>query len=215
MSEICPCVTAKNAVNYNSQIKRVAPFAHRVHIDIGDGVFAPKLVGIDNLKWPLKLVADIHVMYERPADCLNQLIALKPSLVILHAEAEGKFFELAEMLHANQIRVGVALLEHTEVSMIAPSISHIDCVLLFSGNLGHYGGVANLDLLHKVTEIRKLKAEVEIGWDGGINDLNARQLALSGIDTLNVGGFIQEAPSARKAYAKLESVIKGGYGSEH
>jgi pentose-5-phosphate-3-epimerase len=63
-----------------------------------------------------------------------------------------------------------------------------------------------MNLLDKVKELRKLKPTLEIGWDGGVNDRNARQLAEGGVDVLNVGGFIHSAEDSRAAYAKLKEV---------
>ena len=55
----------------------------------------------------------------------------------------------------------------------------------------------------KVPIIRTIKSEVEIGWDGGVNLQNARALAHSGIDVLNVGAAISTAPDPAKAFADL------------
>ncbi len=51
--------------------------------------------------------------------------------------------------------------------------------------------------------LRKLKPELEIGWDGGVNDTNAAILVQSGVDVLNVGGFIQKSKDPQAAYNKL------------
>ena len=46
-------------------------------------------------------------------------------------------------------------------------ISAVDHVLVFSGDLGHYGGKASLMQLEKVCLIRSIHPSVEVGWDGG------------------------------------------------
>jgi ribulose-phosphate 3-epimerase len=84
----------------------------------------------------------------------------------------------------------------------------IDHVLIFSGDLGHFGGKANLSLLGKASELKALKPHVEIGWDGGVNEENALTLVNNGIDVLNTGGFIQRASDPASAYATLIEVIK-------
>jgi pentose-5-phosphate-3-epimerase len=62
-------------------------------------------------------------------------------------------------------------------------------------------------MLGKVHMIRQRFPDIEIAWDGGINDQNARQIVEGGVDVLNVGGFIHKATDPQKAYAKLETVI--------
>lgn len=204
---VCPTVTALNAHEYREQMERIAPFAERVHIDLADGVFAPvKLMGLGHVWWPVGVTADIHLMFEAVKPFLKQLIELKPHMVIVHAEAVGKFVDIAEPLHKAGIKVGVALLAHTPVSRIAPSISTIDHVLIFSGDLGHFGGTADMDLLEKVKQLKKLRNSLEIGWDGGINEHNAKKLIQHGVDVLNVGGGIQRAEHPHQAYDKLKAL---------
>lgn len=205
---ICPTVTAQNEDEYRRQMERVARFATRVHIDLADGVLAPaKLISIDKVWWPGGVRADLHVMYRRPFEHAKLLIELRPQLIIVHAEAEGDFVRFAETVHRHGIEVGVALLPQTSPELIRPAMRWIDHVLIFSGNLGHFGGQADLRLLTKVKHVRALKPQLEISWDGGINDRNARALSMSSVDVLNVGGFIHHAADPMKAYDMLEKVV--------
>jgi pentose-5-phosphate-3-epimerase len=97
-------------------------------------------------------------------------------------------------------RIHIDLMDGEFAHQIMHSFDH---VLVFSGNLGHHGGEADLGLLDKVRSIREHHPEVEIGWDGGINDQNAKQLIDAGVDVLNVGGFIQKADNPKAAYDKI------------
>lgn len=207
MAIICPTVTAAEPHEYREQMERIAPFATRIHIDLADGVFTPnKLIELERIWWPVGVQVDIHLMYEAVRPFLAQLAEHKPSMVIVQAEATGNFYDVARELKKHKIKVGVALLANTPVEKIKPAIKDIDHILIFSGDLGHFGGTVNLDLLKKVDEIRKLKEEIEIGWDGGINSSNAAKLVAGGIDVLNVGGAIQRAIDPEAAYAKLSSI---------
>jgi ribulose-phosphate 3-epimerase len=96
----------------------------------------------------------------------------------------------------------------TPVEAIAPALEVIDHVLVFSGELGHFGGHTNLQLLDKVRQLRQLKPQLEIGWDGGVNEQNVLELVRSGVDVLDVGSAIQRAPDPMAAYAKLKLLIQ-------
>jgi ribulose-phosphate 3-epimerase len=208
MKVICPTILAADAHDYQVQLNRVVGFAHRVQIDITDGVFAPTpTIAIEQLWWPKGLTVDIHVMYKEPAKVLDELIALKPHMIIVHAEAEGSFISIADKLHKNGIRVGVALLQKTSTHTIKPSLSLIDHVLIFSGDLGRFGGIADTTLLNKVKQLKEWKQDLEFGWDGGISDQNAQILANGGISILNVGGFIQSAIEPRQEFEKLQNLV--------
>ena len=54
----------------------------------------------------------------------------------------------------------------------------------------HFGGEANLALLEKAKPLKTLKPTLEIGWDGGAHDQNARALADGGVDVINCGGYL-------------------------
>lgn len=205
---ICPTVTAGTPEEYQQQMECVARFALRVHIDVADGVFTPvKLVPIDQVWWPGGMRADLHVMYQRPFEHLKLLLDLRPQLIIVHAEGEGDFENFANTAHAHGVEVGVALKAETPVALIQNALGLIDHVLVFSGNLGHYGGQADLGLLDKVRQLKQLKPQLEISWDGGINDQNARALVEGGVDVLNTGGFIQHAADPAAAYERLVSLV--------
>jgi ribulose-phosphate 3-epimerase len=207
-ASIAPSVTARDINEYKHQMNRIAPFATRIHIDVADGIFTPvKLLSVSDVWWPGGVRADLHVMYQNPFAHYKTYLSLAPQMVIVHAEADGQFVSFAELLHRHGIEVGVALKPETPVALIRPALPWIDHVLIFSGNLGHFGGSADLKLVDKAVLLRKLKPQLEIGWDGGINNNNAKSLAAGGIDVLNVGGYIQHAGDPRLAYGTLARAV--------
>ena len=209
MAIICPTITATTNTLYKKQMNEVAQFAKRVHIDLADGVFAPtKLVDPKDVWWPVGMIADVHLMYETARPFLNDLIALEPHMIILHAESVGNFYDLAKHIRSHGIKVGVALLAATPVSKIIPAIDDIDHVLIFSGDLGYFGGHANLAHTQKISEIKRHNASVEIGWDGGINAKNIHKLMISGVDVFNVGGAIHLSKNPLNAYNELKALAE-------
>lgn len=210
MASICPTVTASEPHAYRAQMERIAPFSKRIHIDLMDGQFAPAVSPtVEQVWWPEGIVADIHLMYQRPMECLQQLVKLRPHMVIIHNEAHVHHMHFAALMHREGIKTGLALLQDTPVEYAYQIMHSFDQVLVFSGDLGHHGGTADLGLLDKVKQIREHHPEVEIAWDGGVNAENARQLVEAGVDVLNVGGFIHGADNPHDAYAKLVVETKG------
>jgi ribulose-phosphate 3-epimerase len=184
------------------------PFAERIHIDLMDGVFAPHLSpDLEQVWWPPAITADLHLMFQKPLEQFEKTIKLHPNLVIIHLEAEVDHKIYAEALHAAGIRAGLALMQTTTVEQSASLLTYFDDIMVYSGNLGEHGGVADLRLLNKVRQLRAQYPDKEISWDGGVNDQNARQLVDAGVNVLNVGGYIHNAPNPEEAYAKLKSVI--------
>ncbi|MBC7546954.1 hypothetical protein H7171_04385 [Candidatus Saccharibacteria bacterium] len=207
MAVICPTVTAFNEHDFKEQILRLKPFAERIHIDLMDGEFAPTVSpSLDHIWWPHELRSDIHLMYQNPMDYLDALIRLKPRMVVIHNEAHVHHMHFAAELHRHDILTGLALLHDTPVEYAYQIMHSFDHILVFSGDLGHHGGHADLGLLDKVAKIRAHHPDAEIGWDGGINDEVAPLLIAAGGQGLNVGGFIQKADDPAKMYEILTSL---------
>ncbi len=209
MAIIVPTITAEDPHVYRTQIERVQNFAKRIHIDLMDGVFTPNTsVSTDQIWWPEDVVADVHVMFQKPDSQLEALISLKPNLVVIHAESDCDIRQFARALNEAGISCGVVLFPETKPEVIKQYSTEIQHVLIFSGNLGHQGGsTANLDLLEKVAQIKALNSKLEIAWDGGVNESNVSELARAGIDVINVGGFIQHTPNAGLAYEALSKLL--------
>ncbi|HEY8992279.1 MAG TPA: hypothetical protein VIM37_00330 [Candidatus Microsaccharimonas sp.] len=208
MAIVAPTILTETLDDYKASVDRLTPFAKRVHIDISDGEFAPTfLLGEAQLYWPKEWEVDIHAMVKRPSEHLAQLIALKPSLIIFHAEIEEDRAQLINQIKAAGIKAGVALLKTTVPATIADVIKLADHVLIFSGDLGKNGGTASLMQLEKVRLVKAINPAAEIGWDGGVNSENAYTLAQGNVNVLNVGSSIATAENPAEAYAALTKEI--------
>ncbi len=208
MAIICPTVLAATPDEFSGQIKRVS-FAPRIQLDFMDGEFAPtKSIDLSEAWWPDNIKADLHLMYKRPADYLEIILKQKPNLVIIHAEAEVDLKDFAAKLHEAGIKAGLCILPETTVSSVADVLPDYEHLLIFGGKLGYFGGNADLSQAGKGAEAKQINPNIEIGWDGGANDQNARELVDKGIEVINVGGFIQKADNPEAAYQKLVQVAE-------
>jgi len=204
---ICPTVLANDEPDYATQMRTAAGLSKRIQIDLMDGEFAsPGSIGLDQVWWPAGVTADIHLMYRRPMDYLEQLLHLKPHMVIIHAEAIFHHMHFAAEMHKEGINAGLAILPDTPVANIDQILSSFDHLLIFSGDLGKFGGRADLKLLNKVQEAKQLHPGLEFGWDGGVNNQNVRELAEGGIEVINAGGYIQQAEDPANAYNTLVEI---------
>ena len=204
MSIIAPCITVETEELYKETVERLQPFVQRVQVDISDGEFAPVfMVPPEKIWWPKNWIVDIHAMVNRPEEYIDKLIALKPHLIIFHAESQNDLKPIFDKIKKYGIKTGLAMLKPTVPSRVAELIRLVDHVLIFSGDLGHYGGTASLMQLEKVRLVKKINPNVEIGWDGGVSADNAFVLKQGGVDVLNVGGAINQAENPAAVYATL------------
>lgn len=208
MSVVAPALLAETADAYKEMVERIHPFAQRVHVDISDGEFAPTFtIGAAQVWWPQEWIVDIHAMVARPSEHLETLISLKPHMIIFHAEVTEDIVPILQHIKQFGIKAGVALLRSTVPAKVATAIQAADHVMIFSGELGKYGGTASLMQLEKVRLIRMIRQDVEIGWDGGVNVENAYSLAQGGVDVLNVGGALAKAADPQAAYTAMVNEI--------
>ncbi len=204
MSIIVPAILAENDDQYKQMIETVQAFAPRLHIDISDGEFAPSFtISEANAWWPATAQADIHAMVARPSEHIQALIALKPGLIIFHAEVQENLLPVLQAVKAAGIKAGIALQRSTVPSTVAPLLQEADHALIFSGNLGHYGGTASLMQLEKVRLIRAIRPSIEIGWDGGVTLDNTFSMVQGGVDVLNTGGTIMQSQDPAGTYKAL------------
>ncbi len=205
MSTVVPALLAQTKDEFEVLSARIMPFAHRVHLDLMDGQFAPSVsVPVGDIVLPKEWEVDIHVMYAQPDDYLKSIIDLKPSMIIIHSESQGELLKTVETIHKAGIKAGVALLRPTVPEDMAGLIAVADHVLVFSGNLGEYGGTANMLQIEKIRLIRAINPVIEIGWDGGANVSNAYTLSLGGVDVVNVGNALVNATDPVETYRQLD-----------
>jgi ribulose-phosphate 3-epimerase len=209
MTMVCPSITAPDKEKYHQQMEKIASYAKRIQIDLTDGIFANGAdVEPEDAWWPVGIMADFHLMYEQPDKAIDTVLEHKPNLVIVHSESKGNFLSISKKLRELGVMAGVALLPKTSADSIVAALDTIDHVLIFSGDLGKFGGHANFDLLKKVEFLKQHKPSLEIGWDGGINDQNISRLAAGGVDVFNVGGFIQHSANPEHTYKTLTRIAE-------
>lgn len=207
MAVVCPTVLAIDKADFAVQLQRVS-FAPRIQFDFMDGEFVEtKSIDLAEVWLPHSSQVDLHLMYKRPMEHLQTLVRLKPHMVIVHAEAEVHHMHFAAELHKEGILAGLCVLPETPIGNVEQILSSFDHLLIFGGHLGHFGGQADLEQLSKVWEAKQHHPDVEIGWDGGVNDQNAKLLTEGGIEVLNVGGFIQKAEDPPGAYKALVDLL--------
>lgn len=209
MAVITPTITTNDPHEYREQMELIASYADGVHVDFSDGEFAPsKLLPLDQAWRHDDLITHIHMMVDDPLSMLKDIEDFGADLVILHAESQN-LKQVLEALVENGTRTGIAMLPDTTVSELQDlEVDDLfEHILVFGGKLGSQGGEADLSLLERVEKLKELYPDVEISWDGGVNDKNAKKLVKAGVDILNVGGFLHRSKDPESAYVKLSKTV--------
>ena len=211
MAVICPTVLASNSHDFQNQLSTATGLSPRIQIDLADGRLAePPTIAPTKIYWPKGVLADIHLMFEHPLEPVEHLVKLRPHLIIVHAEANHHEVVGALDLIGRTpgVKTGLALTAQTPVAEVGHWLKRADHCLIFAGTLGSFGGIADLSQTSKIQDALDINPNLEIGWDGGINDQNVASLIDSGVAILNSGSFIQKADKPQQAYAILQQIAK-------
>lgn len=212
-TQIVPTILANTTDEFNASVALISEFANRVQIDISDGTLASSnTVDLENIFWPNEWQVDLHMMTDMPSRYVDKIIAMRPSLVIFHAEVREDLRPIFEKLAKANIKTGLALQRATVPETKADLIKIVNHVLIFAGELGKMGGQANLLQTEKVQLIKAISPGVEIGWDGGANVDNLPTIFRAGVKVINVGSAISRADDPKMAYTSLVELVDK-YGS--
>ncbi len=204
MSLIVPTITTDNPTILVQNFTKFITFSKRLQLDVSDGSFAPtNLVPLTGLQFPAGITVDIHLMSAHPSAHLPEILALKPSLCIVHAEVDDDLAGIFAKLKAAGIKTGLAFVKSTFPGKHAELIKTVDHAMIFAGQLGSQGGQIDMLQTEKVAILRSIKPDLEVGWDGGANLTNVRALTHAGVDVINVGSAISRAADPAAMYQSL------------
>lgn len=207
--QIVPTILTNNVEEFQAALVMLNEFTKHVQIDVSDGQFTTnKTISLNQIFWPEDWQVDLHLMMKKPSEIIDQVILMKPRLVIVHTEIEDDMKLISSKLHQAGIKFGIALLKSTVPETKSNLIAGAEHVLIFAGELGQMGGQASILQTEKVRLIRKISPMVEIGWDGGANIDNLSVILRSGVDIVNVGSAISMTPNPQEAFKQMVEMTK-------
>ncbi|HNW99838.1 MAG TPA: ribulose-phosphate 3-epimerase [Candidatus Cloacimonadota bacterium] len=182
-----------------------------LHLDVMDGHFVPNLTFgppvIDKIRKHTTLPLDVHLMVTNPSDYIDELAKIGVQYISFHQETVFHAHRLIQYIKDKGIHAGIALNPATPVHTLKNIIGDLDFVLLMSVNPG-FGGQDFLPLvLPKIVELKvmreKMNPNLLIEVDGGVNDVNAKELIASGTDILVAGSFIFKSENYSEQIRRL------------
>jgi ribulose-phosphate 3-epimerase len=184
------------------------------HIDIMDGVFVPNIsFGFPVLKSIQKHAQkplDVHLMIVNPDQYLKPFADAGAAVISVHYEACTHLHRSLQAIKALNVKAGVAINPHTNITLLADVIKDLDLVCMMSVNPG-FGGQKFIEQTYaKIEALKNLiiqnNASTLIEIDGGVDFNNARKLVDCGADVLVAGNTVFGNANPTEAITQLKSI---------
>lgn len=170
--------------NYNQIIEEYNSLdIDYLHLDIMDNTFTENssftMEDIKNIIDISKKKLDVHLMVNDPIKYLDLFSNENTEYITIHFEIINNY-SLFEMIKNKGIKLGISIKPETNINCILPLLKYFDLVLLMSVEPGKSGQkfiedtYSRINILHD--EIIKNKYNIMISVDGGINDINCKDI---------------------------------------
>jgi ribulose-phosphate 3-epimerase len=182
-----------------------------LHLDVMDGHFVPNLTFGPMLVKAVRGASakpfDVHLMISRPIQYAPQFAKAGADCISFHIESEDRPQDVIQCIRAEGKQVGVAIKPKTPVSEIRSLLRDVDFALVMSVEPGFGGQKFMGDMMPKVQELKKLRAEMGLKYlieiDGGIDEVTAPVALEAGVDVLVAGTAVFGRPNWADAIKAL------------
>ena len=220
--EIVPTCVPTEAADVTRGAHAIRAFAHAIHIDVVDGLFAPAytwpysekgVFGAFDLSGAGELLKEVHLMVQEPREIGIAFAKAGASRIIGHVEAFSSEDEahstLAEWKKSGASEVGLGILMGTPFEVLEHHLALVDVIHMMSiSSIGTQGIPYNPAAPARIFEFHKKHPEILLSVDGGVSASNIADLVRAGVRRFGVGSAIAKARDPEGAYRELKAAAE-------
>lgn len=209
MIQVVPAILEKTEEAIREKVKLLESVTDFVQLDVMDGQFVPNTTfNQPSALADLPITMEVHLMIERPIFHLDSWALPNVSRIIVHYEALDNVAHTISHIRSLGKQVGIAINPATSTFDIKDYLSDIDMVVVMGVEPGFSGQQFQRDVLEKVKEIKKIRPDILIEVDGGVNSYTRNMIVKAGADILAAASFLWKAPDLKQAIAELRDGIE-------
>jgi len=213
--KIATSILSTDKNNLQNDINSLERSADFIHIDVMDGKFVPPIYSayeeIKNIK--TKILKDVHLMVEHPLTdkYIDNYISVGAEIISIHQECKDDINKVLNYIKLNGIKSAIAFNPSTPLEKIKQYLEKIDMVLIMSVKPGYSGQKFMPEVLNKAKELRKLKPNLDIEIDGGIDEYTIIKAAKAGVNIFVSGSYIFRQADRSAAINELKKIAQDNY----
>lgn len=191
--KLAPSILSADFSKINDEIKEVEKYSDLIHVDIMDGIFVPPTTVDSDFvrKIKTKVSLDVHLMVHEPGDSyIKGFIDAGASSITIHEEACKNPEHQINFIKMNNVKAAIAIKPKTPLEKIKKYLDMVDMVLIMTVEPGWAGQKFMVDIMPKVSELRKLRPKLDIEVDGGISPMTVRTAYDEGANVFVAGNAI-------------------------
>jgi len=204
---IIPAIIAKSQEELENNINKVKDFVDLIQLDFMDGKFVPNnSIDFDFELPETDCLFEAHLMVNDPVKWTDKYHK-KVDIILAHFESMDKPSKVIDFVRSKNKKVGFVLNPETPVSAIEEYLDDLDQVLIMTVVPGFYGSSFLPEILDKISELRRLKTNLNIEVDGGVTDKTIGLVDKAGANMFVSGSYIVKSDNIKNAIETLKKII--------
>lgn len=213
--EIVPAILRKTFEGIQQDWQRVVHYAAHIQIDVTDGIFADdgSFRNLPHLKQlPLHDKIELHMMVQRPAYYVDDIIALQPSRCVFHIESfvgsNDLLFVYEKLRERTSAELGIAINPNTPTDRIAEYLPNIQYVLFMGYIAGRANQAIDIMIFPKIAAFTSKYPDMPVAVDGHVDKQTIGQYAAVGANIFCANTSIFEAGDVGENIRQLELLAR-------
>ena len=205
---IVPAIIAKTQQELNEILSKVKDLSGFAQLDIMDQIFVPNSsldfdfdVSGSNMRF------EAHLMISNPMAWIEKNWN-KVDTILVHFESCENPDEIIRFVKNKGKKIGFALNPETQVNDVKAYLDDIDQILIMTVNPGFYGSKFLLETISKISEVRKIKPDLDIEVDGGITPDTIKLVYEAGANMFVSGSYIIKSDDVKGSIDNLRNLIQ-------